>query len=358
MSKRELSYAAAIKEATEQMMEICPEVYLMGLGVPDPKGIFGTTLGLKEKFGPKRVLDMPVSENALTGIAIGSALLGLRPIMTHQRADFFFLALDQMVNNAAKWSFMFGKQLQVPLVVRLILGRGWGQGPQHSQSLHSILAHFPGLKVVMPSNAYDAKGLLVSSIEDSDPVIFIEHRWLHNIKGEVPQGLYREPIGKAKILKEGRDLTIVGCSQMVLEAFKAEKILKELGLSAEIIDLRTIAPLDKKTILASIKKTGRLLVLDPDWLSYGLSAEIISLAAEEAFRFLKAPPKRMAYPDEPSPTSWALANYYYPIVEDIVSGSLCLMGKEKEARVFEEKSLQKKALAPLDVPDASFTGPF
>ena len=358
MSKRELSYSAAVKEATDQTMELMKEVYLIGLGVPDPKGIFGTTMGLQEKFGQDRVMDMPVSENAMTGIAIGSAILGMRPIITHQRADFLFLALDQLINNAAKWHYMFGEKSSVPLVVRLIVGRGWGQGPQHSQSLHSVLAHFPGLKVVMPSSAYDAKGLLVSSIEDNHPVVFIEHRWLHNIKGEVPEEMYRVPLGKANVLRKGKDLTVVSCSHMTLEAWKAAEILQTLGISIEIVDLRTISPLDKKTILESVKKTGRLLVLDPDWKNYGLSGEIVSLVSEEGFHNLRSPPKRLAFPDQQSPTSWALANYYYPIVEDIVFEALNLLGRDKEAQCFKEKSLQKKASAPLDTPDPSFTGPF
>src|ERR1700722_14260768 len=181
-----LTLSQAILQATDQLMQIDSSVYVMGLGVPDPKGIFGTTTGLEKKYGSDRVLDMPTSENGMTGIAIGSALLGLRPIMTHQRVDFFLLALDQLINNAAKWHYMFGGQMNVPLVIRLIIGRGWGQGPQHSQSLQSIFSHIPGLKVVMPSNPYDAKGLLLSAIDDENPVVYLEHRWLHGIFGEVP----------------------------------------------------------------------------------------------------------------------------------------------------------------------------
>ncbi len=185
----------AILEAHDQLMAVDPNVYIMGLGVPDPKGIFGTTVGLQEKYGPNRVMDMPCSENAMTGVAIGSALVGMRPIMTHQRVDFFLLALDQLVNNACKWHFMFGGQLNVPLVIRLIIGRGWGQGPQHSQTLTSFFAHLPGLKVVAPSSPYDAKGLLISAVEDNNPVVYLEHRWLHNIYGEVPSEIYRVPLG-------------------------------------------------------------------------------------------------------------------------------------------------------------------
>ena len=187
---RDLTYVQAILEATEQCMEANASVYAMGLGVTDPKGTFGSTLGLEQRFGSRRVMDMPTSENAMTGVAIGSALMGMRPVMAHQRMDFILLALDQIVNNAAKWHYMFGGQLRVPLVIRLVVGRGWGQGPQHSQSLQALFAHIPGLKVVMPTTPHDAKGLLISAIEDDNPVIYVEHRWLHGIFGPVPSEMY------------------------------------------------------------------------------------------------------------------------------------------------------------------------
>jgi pyruvate/2-oxoglutarate/acetoin dehydrogenase E1 component len=353
---REIKFHQAILEATDQLLEKDARVYVMGLGVPDPKGIFGTTLGLQEKYGPDRVMDMPTSENAMTGIAIGSAIVGMRPIMTHQRVDFFLLALDQLINNAAKWRYMFGDQMRVPLVIRLIIGRGWGQGPQHSQTLHSLFAHVPGLKVVMPSNPYDAKGLLISAVEDDDPVLYIEHRWLHNIFGVVPKEDYRVPIGEAKIVKEGRDLTIVACSHMTLEAWKAAKTLEESGVSAEVVDLRTLRPLDKTTILQSVRKTGRLLVADPDWKTGGFAGEILAICAEEALSFLKAPPRRVTYPDELSPSSWQQANHYYPTSEDIVVGALEML--ERPTRPLLEEILQRRLQRPLDVPDNSFTGPF
>lgn len=339
-------------------MQLNPHVYVVGLGVPDPKGMFGTTVGLQEKFGPNRVMDMPISENAMTGIAIGTALAGMRPIMTHQRVDFVLLALDQLINNASKWHFMFGGKASVPLVVRLLIGRGWGQGPQHSQTLHSIFAHIPGLKVVMPSNSYDAKGLLISSIEDDNPVIFIEHRWLHNIFGEVPEEIYRVPIGKAKIMSEGKDITVIACSHMTLEAWRAVNLLKEDGISIELIDLRTIKPFDKEMILNSVAKTGRVLVIDPDWKTCGFAAEIIALISEEAFRHLKCPPARMAFPDYPCPTSWPLANHYYPTSKDIALKILEIMEKPTRAKALLEDILQSRSQCPLDVPDASFKGPF
>lgn len=345
-------------QATDQKMAEDETVYLMGLGVPDPKGIFGTTSGLEKKYGQKRVLDMPTSENAMTGIAIGSAIVGMRPIMTHQRVDFFLLALDQLINNAAKWHFMFGGKMNVPLVIRLIVGRGWGQGPQHSQTLHSLFAHIPGLKVVAPSNPYDAKGLLVSAIEDDNPVVYLEHRWLHGIHGEVPDNLYKVPMGKAKVVTEGTDLTIVASSHMTLEGFKAIEHLKKEGISAELIDIRSFKPLDGETILNSLKKTGKILVLDDDWKTCGFASEILALVSEQGFHDLKAPPARLTYPDRLSPTSWALANHYYPTDLDIVISALKLLDKPVKAKEFLQKLIASKIQGPLDVPDRSFTGPF
>jgi len=354
----EIKYSEAILQATDQLMEADPSVYVMGLGVPDPKGIFGTTNGLEKKYGSNRVLDMPTSENGMTGIAIGSALVGMRPIMTHQRVDFFLLALDQLINNAAKWHYMFGGKLSVPLVIRLIIGRGWGQGPQHSQTLHSYFAHVPGLKVVMPSTPYDAKGLLVSAVQDNNPVVYLEHRWLHSIYGEVPSTLYSVPLGKAKVVVEGTDLTIIACSHMTMEAYKAARFLQEDGISVEIVDIRTLKPLDKETLLNSVKKTGHVLIADPDWKTCGFAAEICSLIAEEAFDTLKVPPKRLTFPDRLTPTSWALANHYYPTAKDIAITVLEMLKRPTKARALVTQILNEKMATPLDVPDKSFTGPF
>lgn len=353
MSMRK-TYAEAIREATDQCLAHNSAVYLMGLGVPDPKGVFGTTLGLQKKYGEKRVMDMPVSENAMTGVAIGSAIAGMRPIMTHQRVDFMLLSLDQIINNAAKWHYMFGGKMKVPLVIRMIIGQGWGQGPQHSQSLQALFAHIPGLKVVMPATAHDAKGLLIASVEDDNPVIYIEHRWLHNVFGLVPDKMYRVKIGQAQRLSQGKDITIVSSSYMSLEALKAVKILKKDRIGVDLIDLRTIKPLDEKTILKSVKKTGRLLVLDHAWKSFGVSAEIISLVSENAYDSLKAPPLRIALPDIPTPTSRALANHYYPRVIDVVNSAYKMLGLPKKS----EEQLGILSDIPLDVPDKSFTGPF
>jgi len=351
---REITYAKAVLEATDQCMSSDPSVYIMGLGVPDPKGIFGTTSGLSAKYGPDRALDMPVAENGMTGIAIGSAIAGMRPIMTHQRVDFMLLSLDQIINNAAKWHYMFGGQMKVPIVLRLLMGRGWGQGPQHSQNLQSLFAHLPGLKVVLPTTPYDAKGLLISAIEDDNPVIYMEHRWLHGIIGHVPEKMYRIPIGKSKVVKKGRDITIITSSYMTLESMRASDILKKDGIDAEILDLRTLRPLDEDSILNSIKKTGRLVAVDGAWRSFGVTAEILALAIEKCYGALKCAPKRIAFPDAPTPTSWALANCYYPRAVDIVNTVKAMFGMAETP----DKDKDSYCNVPLDVPDKSFTGPF
>ncbi len=346
---RDLRYAQAIREALDYCLASDPSVYLMGLGVPDPKGVFGTTLGLQEKHGAARVLDMPTAENGMTGVAVGSALVGMRPVMVHQRMDFAVLAMEQIVNQAAKWHYMFGAKASVPLTIRLLIGRGWGQGTQHSQSLHSWFAHIPGLKVVMPATPSDAKALLISSIEDDNPVIFIEHRWLHNVKGPVREGPIREPIGKARVARNGTDVTLVGVSYMTLECLRAADFLAEDGISAEVIDLRSVRPLDRETLLASVRKTGRLVMADTGWALAGISAEILALATEHAFDALKTAPIRLTLPDCPIPSTPGLAQYCYPHANDIAAAAARQLGRGFSPRPLPEK---------LDIPDASFTGPF
>jgi len=350
---RELKFFQAINEAIDQCLAKDPAVYLMGLGVPDPKGIFGSTLGLQEKYGSARVMDMPASENGMTGVAIGSALVGMRPIMTHQRFDFAVLAMEQIVNQAANWHYMFGGQMSVPLVIRMIVGRGWGQGPQHSQSLQAWFVHVPGLKVVMPTTPYDAKGLLISSIEDNNPVIFIEHRWLYNITGHVPEEVYRVPLGHARVAREGDDLTIAATSYMTLEALRAAEMLAEDGIGVEVIDIRTLKPLDEALILESVRKTGRLIVADTGWKTVGFGAEIVARVVEEAFSDLKSAPIRVALPDCPTPTTPALANLYYPRAAHMVVTARQMMGRSAD-----ESVLHATTSVLLDVPDMSFKGPF
>ena len=273
--------------------------------------------------------------------------------MTHQRIDFAVLAMEQIVNQAAKWYYMFGGQMSVPIVIRMIIGRGWGQGSHHSQSLQAWFTHIPGLKVVMPTTPYDVKGLLIASVEDNNPVIFIEHRWLYNITGDVPEGLYRVPIGQATVAREGNDVTIAATSHMTLEALHAAEMLARDNIGAEVIDIRTLRPLDDSLILESVRKTGRLVVADTGWKTSGFGAEIIARVVEEAISNLKSPPRRIALAECPAPTAPALANHYYPRAVDIVMTVREMLGLS-----IDDAASQETTSVPLDVPDLSFTGPF
>lgn len=349
---RNITFSQAINEALDQSMARDPSVYVMALGAPDPKGIFGTTLGLQEKYGTGRVLDMPASENAMTGVAIGSALVGQRPVLVHQRLDFALLSMEQIVNQAAKWHYLFAGQSCVPLVIRMIIGRGWGQGPQHSQSLQAWFAHIPGLKVVMPSSPFDAKGLLMASIQDDNPVMFIEHRWLHGIVGPVPEKPYTVPIGEAWIVCPGGDVTIVATSFMVIEALRAAVRLRAEGIEAEVVNLRSLRPLDTSRVLASVKKTGRLVVADTGWMRYGISAEIVAVVAESLGGRLQVPPRRVALPNGPTPTTHALADRFYPTADDLVAAVRVMLGRSPTMAPSEA------ATGPLDVPATGFSGPF
>ncbi len=350
---RVINFAKAVNEALSTAMERDERVICFGLGVDDPKAIFGTTAGLKERFGGDRVFDTPTSENAMTGIGVGAALNGTRPVMMHQRLDFFLLAMDQLVNNAAKWHYMFGGRRSVPITIRLIIGRGWGQGPTHSQSLQAWFAHVPGLKVVMPTLPDDAKGLLLSSIFDDNPVLFLEHRWLHSVEGAVPEGNYRVPIGKARRLAEGDDLTVVSMSYMTIEALHAAEHMAALGVSCDLIDLRTIQPLDWDAVLGSVRRTGRVLVLDTASAAGSIAGEILARVSMECFGLLRQPPARLAMPDYPSPTSPALSAGYYRRAEDIVETAGRMLGKDLKA-----DELRRNHTAPHDVPGEWFKGPF
>ena len=350
---RILTYAQAINEGMHQVMSEHGNVIAYGLGVDDPKAIFGTTLGLKEAFGSERVFDMPTSENAMTGVAIGAALNGIRSVMVHQRLDFFLLAIDQLVNSAAKWYFMFGGQKSVPIVIRLVLGRGWGQGPTHSQNLQAWFAHIPGLKVVMPTTPFDAKGLLVSSIFDNNPVIFLEHRWLHNTSGEVPESIYRVPIGAANVVRSGSKVTIVAMSYMTIEAIHAAKYLDRYGIDCEVIDLRTVRPIDWPLIVESVRKTGHLVALDTGHATISVASEIIANSAINCWEALVKAPIRIAMPDYPEGTSYALTKNYHPRAENIA---------RKIAEMFDIKlakeDLERSEVYPHDVPGDWFKGPF
>ena len=323
--ERILTYAEAICEATEQEMARDPSVIVLGIGVDDFKAIYGTTKGLVEKFGRERVFDTPLSEDAMTGVAIGAALAGLRPIHIHIRMDFVLLAMNQLINIAAKSRYMYGGAVSVPIVVRSIIGRSWGQGAQHSQALHSYFMHVPGLKVVAPNTPYDAKGCLIQSIRDDNPVMFIEHRMIHYQKGHVPEYEYTMPFGKARVLVEGNDITLVGISYMVVECLRAQKYLDEVGVSAEVIDPISLSPLDLDTIVESVKKTGRLIVVDTAWTSCGASAEIIARVAECLQGSQEIRLQRMGFEPVPCPTTKNLENLFYPNAQKIASAAYSLV---------------------------------
>ena len=350
---RNRTYAQAINEALAIALEIDNSVICYGLGVPDPKGVFSTTLGLQERFGEERVFDIPTSENAMTGVAIGASLNGIRPIMTHQRLDFFLLAMDQLVNNAAKCHYMFGGHNSVPITIRLIIGRGWGQGPTHSQNLQAIFAHIPGLKVVMPATAPDAKGLLLESIFDDNPVVFLEHRWLHALEGNVPADDYRIPIGKACHLAQGNDITIVSLSYMTVEALHAVSVLEKEGISCDLIDLRSVKPIDYKLIFSSVRKTGRLLALDTGVTTGSIAGEIVARVCMDCYDSLKQSPKRIALPDFPTPTSKALTKGFYKRAENIIDIVSNMLGKNLIGN-----ELIDRGEIPYDVPGDWFKGPF
>jgi acetoin:2,6-dichlorophenolindophenol oxidoreductase subunit beta len=334
---RSLYYEAAINEALHQTMAADPSVFVIGQGVKSPWYVGNTCTNLLERFGADRVIDTPVSENAITGAAVGAALAGMRAIVVHPRVDFLVYGLDPLVNEAANWHYMNGGRAPVPLVVWAIINRGGEQGAQHSQSLHAWFAHVPGLKVVMPSTPYDAKGLLVAAIRDNNPVVYMPDRWLHGNTGPVPEDLFEVPIGKAAVRKLGTDLTIVASSYLAVEAVKAADELGRRGIDAEVIDLRTIKPLDRDAILASVRKTGRLLVVDGGWTSFGVSAEVAAVAAEHAFGSLTAPIKRLALPDTPAPASRSLEQVYYRDSSHIVDAACDMLGGDtQEARSWRD----------------------
>lgn len=350
---KEITFAQAINDATHQAMKEDPSVICFGLGVTDPGGVFGTTLGLEKAFGSSRVFDIPTSENAMTGVAVGAAIAGLKPVMTHQRLDFFLLAMDQLVNSAAKWHYMFGGQFNVPITIRLIIGRGWGQGPTHSQNLQSWFAHIPGLKVVVPSTPSDAKGLLLSSIADPNPVIFLEHRWLHNISGFVEETPSKIEIGKSRIARSGDQITIVSSGFMTLEAIKSADYLAKEGIHCEVIDLRSLSPIDWRTIFDSVEKTGRILALDSSSISGSVAGEIVAKVSSEKFSYLKSAPVRLAHPDVPEPTSFGLTREFY-IRSKAITGKIyeiLTITNEQFAKNYQDPT-------PHDIPGEWFKGPF
>jgi pyruvate/2-oxoglutarate/acetoin dehydrogenase E1 component len=349
---RLIRYNQALREAFDSEMERDPSVFLFGLDVDDHIGIQGSTVGLAEKFGGDRVFGTPLSEAAMTGFAVGAAVAGRRPIHTHIRMDFMLLCMNELVNMAAKLHYMYNGQVTVPLVVRTMIGRSWGQGGQHSQALHSMFMHVPGLKVVAPANAHDAKGCMISAIRDNNPVIFIEHRLLYNTEGYVPTGSYEVKLGQARTLVKGTDITIVAVSHMVMEALRAKEHLASIGISAEIIDPVTLWPLDMDTIVKSTQKTGRLLIVDNAWLTCGASSEIMTRIVETMQHDGKEVPPmaRMGFAPTTCPTTKPLENLFYPNGRTIAAKAYEMV-KGKKAKAWEP---------PLDAKTEidAFKGPF
>lgn len=325
MPPRIIKYTEAIQEATDQMMEIDKDVFVIGLGVSYRNGADGTTAGLKLKY-PHRVFDTPLSEGAFTGMAVGSAVSGLRPIVHHGRVEFSLLAADQIFTQAAKWSYMFGGSSNVPIVFRINIGRQWGNGPQHTQALYALFGNALGLKVVIPSTPRMAKGLLVSALRDKNPVVILEPRWIFQIKQDVPIELYSEPLGKAKVATSGKDITVVAYGDGFIASHEALSLIGD-KVSVELIDLVSLNPIDYETIFASVKKTGRLLCVDTTNEAFSIGSEIISKVAQQQSLQLSNAPVSLACPNVPCPTSTALTEFYYPTKVDIANAVLRAMHK-------------------------------
>ena len=324
---RTLDYASSINEAMHQAMDMSSDVIVLGQLIDYKSGVFGTTTGLAEKFGLKRVQDFPVAEGVMTAAAAGAALGGLRPVLVHQRLDFMLYSMDAIVNWLSLWRFKSNRKSNLPVTIRAIVGKGWGQGPQHSKSLHAWFAHLPGIKVVVPSTAYDAKGLLLESIFGESPTVFIEHRSLFSMVDEVPDLPYRIRFGQAIIRREGSDVTMVAMGVTVPMALKAATSLGEQAVNIEVIDLRTVSPIDYQTIFDSVYRTRRLVVADPGWQSVGLASEIIASVSEKMGRDLLSNPIRICLPDSHTPMSSKLESEYYPDETDLISAVTDMVSK-------------------------------
>jgi len=327
MPKR-IKYKNAIAEGISFEMSRNKNIFVTGIAVDYPSAIFGSLENIHKKFGGSRIFDAPAMENAITGIAIGAATQGMRPIIVHPRVDFMFLSFDMLIQLAAKWRYMFyGNGGNVPIVIRAIIGRGWGQGSTHSQSIQSMLGHIPGLNVLMPTFPDDAKGLIIAALRDNNPSIILEYRSLYELDGLVKDN-NPVKIGKARIVNKGADITLVTTSFMTIEAKEAILKLKKEGISVELIDLRSIRPLDTKTIIHSVMKTGRIISVDTSWELYGVASEVLATVAEHAFHYLKSPGKRITLPNCPAPVSNSLEKVFYPSSETIYKACLSLMGRK------------------------------
>ena len=353
-----MTSAQAVNDALRVLGKRDKTVILFGEGILDPSAFFGTTKNLEEAYGAKRIFEMPLSENALCGVAIGAAIAGKKSIISFHRVEFALLALEQIINNAAKMYYGSNGEHTCPILIRLIVGRGWGQGPAHSQSLETIFSSIPGLKVIAPVFPIDYKGMLISATEDLNPIICIEHRWTHSLKSNVPVGYYRENINEPKKIISGNHCTIVAISYSVVEALHASKILKEFGILIDLIDMRVLNPLDERVIVESVKKTGHLVTVDLGWKAYGVGSEIITRVVEKAMTDLKKPPLRLGLPDHPIPSSRGYLPGLYPSSKEIISGVLELINsKISKSQVFSIIDRDKENLQ-LDLPNTSFEGPF
>ena len=326
---RQLTYAEALREALRQAMQADPTVFLIGEDIGVYGGAFSVTAGLIDEFGAQRVIDTPISEATIAGACAGAALTGMHPVGEIQFMDFVTLSMEQLVLQAAKLRFMFGGKASVPMVLRMPAGSGTGAAAQHSESLENLLVHIPGLKVVMPSNAYDAKGLLLAAIYDGNPVIFVEHKLLYKTTGHVPEEMYRLPLSQSNIARQGRDLTVVATSVMVPRALEAAELLSEEGIELEVIDPRTLNPLDDAPIIASVVKTGRALVVHEAVGTGGYGGEVVArIAASKAFDYLEAPVRRLTGLDIPIPYNRNLERHTVPQVEDIIAEARKLVKNE------------------------------
>lgn len=326
---REITFSNAINEAIREEMRRDKSVVMIGEDVAAAGGVFKVTQGILDEFGPARVLDTPISEWAITGLGVGAAMTGLRPIVEIMFGDFLTLAMDQLVNQAAKMHYMSGGKYQVPLVIRTTMGAGRRAAAQHSQSLHAWLGHIPGLKVVLPATPYDAKGLLKTAIRDNNPVIFFEDKMMYQEKGPVPDPSqeYTIPFGRADVKREGSDLTLIACSRMVNVALQAAVKLAEEGVNAEVIDLRTLTPLDEETLVNSAKKTSRCIVIDEGYQRLGVTAEIAALVAQKAFYYLDGPVERIGAMDVPVPASSILEDQTIPNVDHVLAVARKMLGR-------------------------------
>jgi acetoin:2,6-dichlorophenolindophenol oxidoreductase subunit beta len=350
---RTVPYVEALREAFIEEMQRDERVFIFGLDVDDHKGIQGSTLDLQKQFGKARVFGTPLSEDAMTGVAIGAAQAGLRPIHVHIRMDFLLLCMNQLINMAAKAHYMYNGQVKVPMVIRAMIGRSWGQGGQHSQAFQSFFMHVPGLKVVAPSNAHDAKGLMKSAIRDDNPVMFVEHRLLYGLESYIPDEEYTVPLGKARIIVAGSDISILAISHMQLAAQRAQKYLAKVGIRSEIIDPLTLWPLDMDTIIASLQKTGHLLIVDNAWLPCGASSEIMAQVHEHLPAGLQGKPismARMGFAHTTCPTTRSLEDLFYPSGRTIAAKAYKMLTGKEDVSWLPENDSQTEIDA--------FKGPF